>query len=510
MYLQQQWHPNIDENSNRIHQKLQNPKMIAGGVTLTVADTTFLYVLHLYLGTASHIYWRLNGDAATDEGANVVAPLFRARGFPELKRKLKDLIISQNWASWLDLPSSEEKDIPSWRLKVKVATLKSKLIHTKAVEERDVETFHEVFGLNATADISDNHKAKDIIADGRGSVNTLDDECNKPTLHLLVRIERDMVQVSIDTSTSSYSNPLHRRGYRLASAKAPLREDLAYALLLAGGLMPSWDLRPLRASLMLSESPPSNVIDHESSPTPVVWLFDPFCGSGTIAIEGAGLLAKMPPGRLRPPPFQGTKFCDENLWNKMKCLALPASNIGTEADGRVIDHETTISLGIKQKISILANDRDAGAIESAKSNAQRAGVDKLIEFHCASFSSHPIFNRFANRDLIPLTYPSIDTIIIATNPPYGKRTAAGKGLSKLYQKLGHSIKSILDEKRNTIDSKEEPKRKKVQCAIIGDNSRLIRSTELPLEVAFSSKHGGIGVVAMTGIISAEWDRMHQL
>jgi len=427
-----------------------------------------------------------------------------------LKRKLKDLIISQNWACWLDLPSPSGKDvgnIPPWKLKVKVTTSKSKLIHTKAVEERVFETFHEVFGVNFTGDNRNNHQTDQGIAGGLDNVETdLDDDRSKPTLHLLIRIERDMVQVSLDTSTSSDSNPLHRRGYRLATAKAPLREDLAYALLLAGGLMPSWDLRSLRALLLQGESPSPNVLRHESSPTPLVCLFDPFCGSGTIAIEGAGLLAKMPPGRLRPPPLQGTRFCDESLWNRMKSLALETANIGREVDSSGISNETFSSQEIKKCISISANDRDTGAIESAKSNAQRAGVDKLIEFNCGSFSSHPLFNRFGSRDdMLPLTNCSDETVIIATNPPYGKRTAWGKELQKLYQKLGHSIKSMLDRKRSTIDAKEERKSKKVHYAIIGDKSRLIRSTKLPLQVAFSSKHGGLGVVAMKGIISKNCD-----
>ena len=262
-YLRNIWEGH--DSNTTTNQSTQIPRVIAGGVKLTIPTIAHLYTLRLFLGTASHIYIRLNGNPDRSYSATSCAqipPLFRARGFPELERKLKDLIIAQEWNQWLSIKTSRDSKnaskVPEWNLKVHVTTSKSKLIHTKAVEERIVKWIGEELGLDLRNDMPD----------------TTQDNQTKPTLRILVRIERDTVQLSLDATTY----PMHLRGYRVNPHKAPLREDLAFALLMASGLKADWNLEPLLPLVGGFQS--SNVKTEKS-----MHLFDPCCGSGTIAIE---------------------------------------------------------------------------------------------------------------------------------------------------------------------------------------------------------------------------------
>ena len=95
-YLQTIW----NNSEKHTQDSSYTPEVIAGGVKITVQTLEHLYALRLYLGCASHIYLRLNEETSTaDHDSSKCAqlpPLFSARGFPELERKLKDLMIAQN------------------------------------------------------------------------------------------------------------------------------------------------------------------------------------------------------------------------------------------------------------------------------------------------------------------------------------------------------------------------------------------------------------------------------
>jgi len=149
---------------------------------------------------------------------------------------------------------------------------------------------------------------------------------------IMVRLESDLCTVSIDSS----GELLHRRGYRLATAKAPLRETLACAVLKASG----WDA---------------------GCP-----LLDPFCGSGTIPIEAALLARRLPPGRARRFAFMDWPHFDAPAWEKLSA----ESGAQPAASPR-----------------IMASDRDAGAVRAAQANAERAGVADAIEFSCRAISA---------------------------------------------------------------------------------------------------------------------------
>jgi putative N6-adenine-specific DNA methylase len=174
------------------------------------------------------------------------------------------------------------------------------------------------------------------IGDSLGQTTPLvnyDDESNTPAQLVLVRIVHDRVSVSLDTSGAL----LHRRGYRLETGKAPLRETLAAGLLLASG----WDGQSA--------------------------LLDPFCGSGSIPIEAALMGRHIAPGKNHHFAFMDWPGFNGGVW---KALMMEAAAQELPACGLV-----------------QASDRDAGVVRSAQANAARAGVGADIEFACQAFSA---------------------------------------------------------------------------------------------------------------------------
>jgi putative N6-adenine-specific DNA methylase len=157
------------------------------------------------------------------------------------------------------------------------------------------------------------------------------EESSPPQL-IIVRLVENRCTFSLDSSGVL----LHKRGYRLATAKAPLRETLAAGILMAS----DWNLR---------------------SP-----LIDPFCGAGTIPIEAALMARKIPPGNQRHFAFMDWPNFDAEVWERLKDLS---------QEGQV-----------KSFPPIMGSDRDAGAIRAAGENAERAGVADSILFSCRALS----------------------------------------------------------------------------------------------------------------------------
>jgi len=255
-----------------------------GGVIFP-GDLEEIYLSNLWLRSASRVLVRL-GD-------------FYAAAFSELRKKASRL----EWERYLT---------PGQPVALKVTCRKSRLYHSDAVAERVAGAIGDHLG--------------------RPSRIIKGDETGKSQL-ILVRLQRDHCTISMD----SLGALLHRRGYRLETAKAPLRETLAAGILLAAG----WDL---------------------NSP-----LLDPFCGSGTIPIEAALLARNIAPGHARDYSFMNWPGFNQNLWRKL----LERS----EQDER------------KQTLRIYASDRDAGAVRIARANAERAGVVHNIEFSQRSVSA---------------------------------------------------------------------------------------------------------------------------
>lgn len=190
-----------------------------------------------------------------------------------------------------------------------------------------------------------------------------------------VFIMKDEVTVGIDTTGES----LHRRGYRLLTSKAPITETLAAALI----MLTPWNKDRI--------------------------LVDPFCGSGTFAIEAAMLGANIAPGVNR-------SFCAEQ-WTNLIPKKEWYSAVEEAKDLELHDIE----------MNIQGYDIDAEIVKAARDNARRAGVDGYIHFQ--------------QRAVSELNNPKKYGFII-TNPPYGGRLMEKSELPELYRTLGERFRQL--------------------------------------------------------------------
>ncbi|MBO5291824.1 MAG: class I SAM-dependent RNA methyltransferase [Lachnospiraceae bacterium] len=190
-----------------------------------------------------------------------------------------------------------------------------------------------------------------------------------------VFLMKDEVTVGLDTTGES----LHKRGYRKLTAKAPIAENLAAALIM---------LTPWRGDRI---------------------LVDPFCGSGTFPIEAAMMAASMAPGMNR-------SFTAES-WGHI---------IGKKNWYDTVD-EAQEMVCLDVDTDIQGYDIDEKMVEIARANAKLAGVEKLIHFQrrAAEQLSHPKKYGF-----------------IITNPPYGERIEEKKNLPALYSMLGERYRAL--------------------------------------------------------------------
>lgn len=206
-----------------------------------------------------------------------------------------------------------------------------------------------------------------------------------------VSILKDIVTVGLDTSGVS----LHKRGYRQFTAKAPITETLAAALLM---------LTPWRGNRV---------------------LVDPFCGSGTFPIEAAMMVADIAPGMNR-------NFLAED-WKHVvprKCWY----DAMDEAKERVRQDVETDIQGF---------DIDGDVIKAARENAKLAGVDHLIHLQ--------------QRPVSALSHPKKYGFIV-TNPPYGERLEEKKDLPELYRTLGARYEALDSWSMYLITSYEDAQR----------------------------------------------------
>ena len=192
---------------------------------------------------------------------------------------------------------------------------------------------------------------------------------------LRVFLYKDQVTVGIDTSGES----LHKRGYRTLASKAPITETLAAALIL---------LTPWKKDRI---------------------LVDPFCGCGTFPIEAAMMAANMAPGMNR-------SFLAED-WENL----IPKKRWYETID----EANDLVDLGIQ--VDIQGYDLDGEVIKAAKSNAEAAGVEKLIHFQ--------------KRPLSAFSHPKQYGFLI-TNPPYGERIEEKENLPALYQEIGERFRAL--------------------------------------------------------------------
>lgn len=273
---------------------------------------------------------------------------FQARAFHELER----LARAVNWSEFVT---------PGTAVRLRVTCRKSRLYHSDAVAERVAKAI-----ARAVPDVrlENIHEA----ADDEGSADGAAPVDHSAQL-FVVRLSHDVCTISADSS----GELLHRRGYRLATAKAPIRETTAAGLLLALG----WN-----------------------GTTP---LLDPMCGSGTIAIEAAMIARHIAPGVHRA----------------FACERWPTTPVA--ASGAVREAARNAARA-RAAVRLLSSDRDAGAIAASQANAERAGVTADVEFRqCALSAMEPPPGRG----------------LVLVNPPYGDRVGDRGALRNLYAQLGN-------------------------------------------------------------------------
>jgi putative N6-adenine-specific DNA methylase len=298
--------------------QVQDPE--PGGVGFQT-DQAGLYAANLHLRLASRVLARVGS--------------FHAAAFPELERHARRL----PWSRFVS---------GGHRVVFRVTSRKSRLYHQDAVAQR-------LLGA-----VSAGQSVGPAGADGGAQ-------------EFVVRLYRDECTVSADASGAL----LHRRGYRQESAKAPLRETLAAAMLAAAG----WS----------GQAP----------------LLDPMCGSGTIPIEAAMLARRIAPGLGRGFAFERWPEFDRRAWDGVRERA----------------REQVLPAG---PVPILGSDRDAGALRAAAANAERAGVAADIEWRRAAISA---------------IEPPGSAGWIVTNPPYGARVGDRKRLRNLYAQFGNVMRA---------------------------------------------------------------------
>lgn len=331
------------------------------------------------------VLYRANLESGLASAVLLRVAEFPARSLGELVRKTAAV----DWAQYL---------VRRRPIEVRASCKKSRLYHSDAVVQR----------------------VREGIAKRLGTITEPAGDTTEPALtqSVRVRVLFDQVRLSIDTS----GEPLYRRGVRLDVGKAPLRHDLARALVIASG----WD----RASPLL----------------------DPFCGSGTVVIEAALLARGLPPGDRREFAFEDGPLCDQMEWVAVRDAARAKARDGAG-------------------LLIHASDRDAGAVERTRANAERAGVAQNVTAVRAAVSDAPFLCDGS-------TPPAAGAVV--TNPPYGKRLGGGP-LRALYQTFGHRVAALPPGWR---------------VAFLVADRKLGHATALKLRTAFLTDHGGLRVRAM--------------
>lgn len=228
-------------------------------------------------------------------------------------------------------------------------------------------------------------KVKDAIADAFrerfGIRPTIEPE--RPDVRLNLRLHRGRAVLSLDWS----GEPLHRRGWRHGQGDAPLKENLACAILLRAG----WPQTYAAGGA----------------------LVDPMCGSGTLLIEGARMAANVAPGLERAYfGFLGWRGHDAALWERLRSAAQACAEAGLRT----------------LRACIFGSDADPRMIAIATGNLQSAGVAGFV-----TLARHGIAH--VRRQ------PGFPCGLVITNPPYGARMGSLAELPALYRLLGDRLKA---------------------------------------------------------------------
>ena len=227
-------------------------------------------------------------------------------------------------------------------------------------------------------------RVKDAVVDQfrqrDGSRPGVDTE--EPDVRINLRLRRDRATLSLDLAGS----PLHRRGWRELQGEAPLKENLAAAMLLRA----RWPEIYAEGGALL----------------------DPMCGSGTLLIEGAWMAADVAPGLHREYyGFLGWQQHDIALWRKVLDEARERADIGLRA----------------LRSCFFGSDADPRMVQTAKRNAQEAGVSGFLTLD--------------KHDVTHVSPPQgFSRGLVITNPPYGERLGDRVEMPRLYRAIGETLR----------------------------------------------------------------------
>jgi 23S rRNA (guanine2445-N2)-methyltransferase / 23S rRNA (guanine2069-N7)-methyltransferase len=233
---------------------------------------------------------------------------------------------------------------------------------------------HSRFGAQRVKDA-----VVDQLRERSGERPSVDRE--RPSVRINAHLDRDVATIAVDLSGTG----LHRRGYRRRGGPAPLKENVAAAMLLHGG----WP------ALARAGKP----------------LVDPMCGAGTLVIEGALMAGDVAPGLTRDYfGFLGWRGHDGELWQTLL----------REAEDRRRE-------GLVRLPAIAGFDADAGAVERALDNLEGAGLQDRVTIE--------------HRGVDGLASPWPDeTGLLVCNPPYGERLGHRDDMARLYTAIGETLR----------------------------------------------------------------------
>ena len=205
-----------------------------------------------------------------------------------------------------------------------------------------------------------------------------------PDIRINLHLRSDQARISLDLSGGS----LHRRGYRLQGGAAPLKENLAAAIL----LLADWPLLAGKGAA----------------------LIDPLCGSGTLLIEAALMAGDVAPGLLRDYfGFLGWRGHEPALWQEL-----------------IEEAEARREAGHTKRVPMVGYDHHPTAIQAATENIRRAGVEDWVSIRQA--------------DLMETDIEAVaDHGLLVANPPYGERLGELNQLGALYSRLGQLLSTSL-------------------------------------------------------------------
>jgi len=287
-----------------------------------------LYHANLHLRTAGRILWRI--------------AQFKATNFRQLNKRTHQ----QQWAYYLP---------PGCLPALKVTAHQSRLYHSKAIEQSIEDAIRQYWHAN------------DIVP------------LNNTDQTLFVRIEHDYVMLSLDSSGA----PLYQRGIKSHGGQAPLRENIAAAILMLSGYDGK---RP---------------------------LIDPMCGAGTFSLEAALMAKSVAPGCFRKFAFEQWPALRRQQWQFLKKTALQDIQPLTQA-------------------MIFASDFDAEACGKLADSISGNHLTDAIDVRCTDFF-----------DLKPPCRDgeTIEPGLLVLNPPYGRRLSTGEDIQSFYRRVGLKLKT---------------------------------------------------------------------